>query len=93
MRLGLWWLAAFSCLVLMGCEPSGPTHTGAGVYVIREKDTDEVRARMLESVNFLRQSAGIAPVTINPLLTEAALRHSEDMSRQQRAWLDVVLGP
>lgn len=41
---------------------------------------------MLDSVNTLRQAAGVGPVTLNSQLNAAAATHSRDMSVQNRPW-------
>lgn len=56
-------------------------------YNIGPGDTDDIQFRMLDSVNTLRQAAGVAPVELDPRLTAAAATHSLDMSNQNRPWL------
>ena len=56
------------------------------LYRIRAGDTAKLQFRMLDSVNALRQAAGVAPVQLNPQLNAAAATHSRDMSVQNRPW-------
>nr|WP_245514005.1 CAP domain-containing protein [Antarcticimicrobium luteum] len=56
------------------------------MYRIRGGDTSKVQYRILDSVNALRQAAGVPPVTLNARLTAAAATHSRDMSVQNRPW-------
>lgn len=57
------------------------------VYKISPSDTSDIQFRMLDSVNTLRQAAGVAPVELNAQLNAAAATHSRDMSVQNRPWL------
>ncbi len=57
------------------------------VYKISASDTDDIQFRMLDSVNALRQAAGLAPVELDSQLNAAAATHSRDMSAQNRPWL------
>jgi uncharacterized protein YkwD len=41
---------------------------------------------MLDSVNALRQAAGVPQVALNPQLRAAAATHARDMSVQNRPW-------
>lgn len=52
------------------------------------KITDEaaVSFRMLDSVNALRQAAGVPNLKLDAQLTAAAKTHAQDMSRQNRPW-------
>lgn len=58
-----------------------------GVYRIAPENAALVQFRMLDSVNALRQSAGVAPVALDARLNAAAATHALDMSRQNRPWL------
>lgn len=71
--------------LLAGCE-TGPAVNSAGIYTLSERDRATVQYRMLDSVNFLRQSSGAAPVQLNERLNGAAQSHADDLSNQQRAW-------
>ncbi|MDX1781655.1 MAG: CAP domain-containing protein [Thalassovita sp.] len=55
-------------------------------YRIRPGEAPEMQYRMLDSVNALRSSAGLAPVVLNAQLNAAAATHSRDMSVQNRPW-------
>lgn len=76
---------------LAACEP---TTTALGTdgkpipraYRIGAGDSGKLQLRMLDSVNALRQAAGIAPVELDSKLTAAAATHSRDMSNQNRPW-------
>lgn len=57
------------------------------VYQITPEDEPDIKFRMLDSVNTLRQAAGAAPVQLDPRLNAAAATHSRDMSLQNRPWL------
>jgi uncharacterized protein YkwD len=57
------------------------------VYKISPSDTGDIQIRMLDSVNALRQAAGVPPVELDGQLTAAAATHSRDMSVQNRPWL------
>lgn len=89
--------AALSALALAACQPYGPGQLGAPqigpdgqplpvAYRIDERASAEIPVRVLQQVNSLRANVGLAPVTLNPQLTSAALAHSRDMSAQNRAW-------
>jgi uncharacterized protein YkwD len=57
------------------------------VYVIGPSDVDAIQFRMEESINALRQAAGVSAVTLDPQLIAAAATHARDMSVQNRPWL------
>ena len=57
------------------------------VYNIGPGDTGDIQFRMLDSVNALRQAAGVAPVELDAQLNAAAATHSRDMAAQNRPWL------
>lgn len=57
------------------------------VYNIGPGDKDDIQFRMLDSVNTLRQAAGVAPVELDASLNAAAETHSRDMAAQNRPWL------
>ncbi|QDY71444.1 CAP domain-containing protein [Qingshengfaniella alkalisoli] len=82
-------LMVLSAAILSACAPAGsqiPTRAADGIYHIDSEDAEEIRARSLEAVNFMRANRGAAPVAINPALNAAAQIHANDMSRQHRAW-------
>lgn len=56
-------------------------------YIIRPGDEAAIQFRMLDSVNSLRQTAGLAPVELDARLNAAAATHSRDMAIQNRPWL------
>lgn len=57
------------------------------VYQIAPGDVDAIQFRMEDSINALRQAAGVAPVSLDPNLIASAATHSRDMSVQNRPWL------
>lgn len=82
-------LLALMALVLAACGPGSNDSTGpagAKIYRISRSDVSEIQFRTLDSVNSLRQAAGVAPLEINAQLTSAAATHSRDMSVQNRPW-------
>jgi len=56
------------------------------LYRISSGDTREIRFRMLDAVNSLREAAGAGPLLLDGKLTAAAATHSRDMSVQERPW-------
>lgn len=74
-------------LALAACDPvaTGGSYSGK-VYRIRSSDTAKLQFRMLDSINALRSSEGVAAVELNPQLNAAAATHSRDMSVQNRPW-------
>lgn len=56
-------------------------------YVIRPGEEAAIQFRMLDSVNALRQTAGVQPVELDARLNAAAATHSRDMAVQNRPWL------
>lgn len=77
-------LLLLAAAMLAACEPT--VSNAPGVYRIRAGDTAEIQNRVLDSVNALRQGAGVQPLQLNAALNSAASTHAADMSRQQRAW-------
>ena len=57
------------------------------VYQIGAGDVDAIQFRMEESINALRQAAGVTPVALDSNLIASAATHSRDMSVQNRPWL------
>ncbi|MBB5721341.1 uncharacterized protein YkwD [Loktanella ponticola] len=57
------------------------------VYQIGANDVDAIQFRMEESINALRQAAGVTPVALDSNLIAAAATHARDMSVQNRPWL------
>ncbi|SFO95948.1 CAP domain-containing protein [Tranquillimonas alkanivorans] len=56
------------------------------LYQISQSDENQVRFRMLDAVNALRQADGAPPLELDSELTAAAATHSRDMSIQNRPW-------
>ncbi len=70
-------------------SPTVVTSEGTGrakLYRIGGTETSRVQFRMLDSVNALRQAAGVPPVELNAQLNAAAATHSRDMAVQNRPW-------
>ena len=57
------------------------------VYQIGVDDVDAIQFRMEDSINALRQAAGVGPVALDSNLIASAATHSRDMSVQNRPWL------
>jgi len=74
----LLWLVA--CETPMGGPPPSER------YGISAQRRAEIPARMLNAVNQLRQSAGLASLALDPALSRATVSHSKDMSKQNRPW-------
>lgn len=85
-------LAASLLLTLAACATNQPMRMGSDgkpmptVYQIKASEADEIPYRVLDSVNELRQAAGVGRVQLNPQLTAAAATHSRDMAVQNRPW-------
>ncbi len=89
------WLVVSICMALAACAPA-PTSTSAGigpdgkplprVYRIGPGDAGRIQFRVLDSVNALRQAAGLGAVQLDSKLNAAAATHSRDMSVQNRPW-------
>ncbi len=85
-------LLLMCALALAACTPA-PSDTRLAadgkpapkVYRIRG-DAEKIQFRMLDSVNALRQAAGLRPVQLNAQLNAAAATHARDMSVQNRPW-------
>ena len=78
-------------LTVAACAPSAPTLGADGkplpkLYRIRGGDEGKIQFRMLDSVNSLRQAAGVVPLQLNAQLNAAAATHARDMSIQNRPW-------
>lgn len=56
-------------------------------YIIRPGDEAAIQFRMLDSVNALRQTAGLQAVELDARLNAAAATHARDMAVQNRPWL------
>lgn len=69
-------------------RPLGPDGLPLPVaYIIAPGQEAAVQFRMLDSVNALRQQAGVPPVALNAALNAAAATHARDMAVQNRPWL------
>ena len=90
-------LVSLFLMVALGvaaCAPTNSVSTGVGsdgkplpqVYRIRQGDTAKLQFRMLDSVNSLRQAAGLSTVVLDSKLNAAAATHARDMSSQNRPW-------
>lgn len=80
-------------LGLAACAPPPvPPQMGADgrplpqLYRISSGDTREIRFRMLDAVNSLREAVGAGQVVLDGKLTAAAATHARDMSVQERPW-------
>ncbi|MEM8537733.1 MAG: CAP domain-containing protein [Pseudomonadota bacterium] len=84
-------ILGLTALGLAGCSQNRPVGDDGlpvqGVYRINPRDEAAVQFRMLDSVNALRQSAGLPSVELNARLNAAAATHARDMSIQNRPWL------
>ncbi|MFK7876916.1 MAG: CAP domain-containing protein [Paracoccaceae bacterium] len=88
-------LALLSALVIMisACTPIEQSTTIAAdgkpapkLYRLSRLKPADVQFRMLDSVNALRQAAGVGPLQFNAQLNAAAATHARDMSNQNRPW-------
>ncbi len=78
-------------VALAACVPATPTIGSDGkavprAYRISRADAGKIQFRMLDSVNALRSSAGVAPLQLDSKLNAAAATHARDMSVQNRPW-------
>lgn len=86
-------LLGLAAASLSACTTGGNRPLGAdglplpAAYIIRPGDAAAIQFRMLDSVNALRDNAGVPPVELNAALTAAAATHSRDMAVQNRPWL------
>lgn len=85
-------LLSVSLLTLVACGPRPQVQISpegqalqAG-YRIAPEETDAVQIRMLDSVNTLRQAAGLVPLAYDSRLNAAAATQSRDMALQNRPW-------
>jgi uncharacterized protein YkwD len=91
-RLFIICLSALLALSACAAPPPPPPQLGADgkplprVYQIRDGQEREIRFRMLDSVNALREANGAGPLILDERLTAAAATHSRDMSVQNRPW-------
>ncbi|MCG6901899.1 MAG: CAP domain-containing protein [Rhodobacter sp.] len=78
-------------MFLVSCGTTVPQMAADGkplprLYRISKSDTSRIQFRMLDSINALRQAAGVGQVTLNAQLNAAAATHSRDMAVQNRPW-------
>ena len=82
----------FSVMTLLSACGAPPPTVGTDgkplprVYKIRSGETSKIQFRMLDSVNSLRQAAGVGAVEFDAKLNAAAATHARDMSIQNRPW-------
>ncbi len=85
-------LMVTAALALAACAPRAETQLGPDgqplpvAYKITQRDAAQIPVRVQTEINNLRAAQGLAPLTVSPLLTNAAQVHATDMSRQNRAW-------
>jgi uncharacterized protein YkwD len=84
-------LALVAAFGLASCDLAGPQLGPDGrplpqVYRITDREAPRIQLRLQDSVNALRQAAGVTPVQLNSALTAAAATHARDMSVQNRPW-------
>ncbi len=86
-------LIGLSLAALAACSSGSSARIGPDglplpqVYKIAAGDTSDIQFRMLDSVNTLRQAAGLSAVELDAQLNAAAATHSRDMAAQNRPWL------
>lgn len=86
-------LTGLTLMGLAACSGNTSARIGADglplpqVYKIGPNDIGSIQFRMLDSVNTLRQAAGVPAVELDAQLNAAAATHSRDMSAQNRPWL------
>jgi uncharacterized protein YkwD len=71
-------------LSIMALTVSACGSGGGAKYRIGDKG--KVQGRVLQEVNASRGSSGLTALQLNSQLSEAAQRHSKDMSFQNRPW-------
>ena len=75
---------------LAGCMGSPEPQLGPDgrplPQVYRIPNTNRVQYQMLDSVNLLREAAGLPAVELNSELNAAAATHAQDMHIQNRPW-------
>lgn len=87
-------IVAILCLVILAaCTPPmsaqriGPNgEILPTVYRISSSQSGNIQLRVLDSVNALRQAAGVPQVQLDSRLNAAAATHARDMSVQNRPW-------
>ncbi|SFE15121.1 Cysteine-rich secretory protein family protein [Sulfitobacter brevis] len=78
-------------IALAACVPASTPNGSDGrsnprAYRIDRADAGKIQFRMVDSINALRSSAGVAPIQLDAKLNAAAATHSRDMSVQNRPW-------
>lgn len=75
--------------LVAACGPRVPATGPGGVPVFRitSREADRIPERMRDALNSYRAAGGLAPVSLDPRLSQAAEAHARDMSRQNRPWL------
>ena len=79
-------------ILLSACTSTTTPQLGADgkplpkLYRISKSGSSKIQFRILDSVNSLRQAAGLGEVQLNAQLNAAAATHSRDMSGQNRPW-------
>lgn len=56
------------------------------IYRISAAEAPKIQFRALDTINALRQAAGVPPLRLDAALNAAAATHSRDMARQNRPW-------
>lgn len=81
-----------AALSLAACDTAGPVQLGPDgkplprVHRITAREQNKITYSFLDSMNELRQAAGVGAVQLNAQLTAAAATHSRDMAVQNRPW-------
>lgn len=78
--------SALLLVALAACEVPPSAAQRPGVYYIPASKQAEVQYRMLDSINAVREAAGVGPVHLDAQLTSASATHARDISVQNRAW-------
>lgn len=85
-------LIAAAAALVAACEPTPPPQLGPDgrpipkVYRISANEAPKVQQRTVDSINAIRQAAGVPPLQLNGALNAAAATHSRDMAQQNRPW-------
>ena len=81
-----------AAILLSACTSTTTPQMGADgkplpkLYRISKSGSSKIQFRILDSVNSLRQAAGLGDVQLNAQLNAAAATHSRDMAGQNRPW-------
>ncbi|MBY6113982.1 CAP domain-containing protein [Mameliella alba] len=89
-------IALSSAAAMAACTttPTGPTEPKLGpdgkplpqVYRVNSAGSGRIQYRLLDSVNALRNAAGVPELELNSKLNAAAATHAQDMAVQNRPW-------